>query len=769
MTTNLETAWHPTACILCSLNCGLLVQTGGHNGRELLRIKGDKAHPVSRGYVCEKAQRLNFYQNSEDRLTSPLRRKPDGTFEPISWDTAIREIADRFMAIKRQYGGDKILFYGGGGQGNHLGGTYATNTLTALGNRYRSNALAQEKTGEFWVNGKMIGAGIHGDFEHCEVALFIGKNPWQSHGFARARATLQEIIKDPQRSLIVIDPCRTETAEKADYHLAVKPGADAWCLAALVAILIQEQRIQREWVAQHTLGFEHIEPLFRTLDIARYAAICGVDEALLRTVARRIAEAESVAVFEDLGMQMNRHSTLSSWLQRLIWLLTGHYAKPGGMNAFTPLLSLGAVGKGESVKGAAPADPKGKVSPVAGAKIIIGLIPCNVIPEEILTDHPHRYRAMLIESGNPAHSLADSQKMREALRALDLVVVIDVAMTETAREAHYILPAASQFEKCEATYFNLEFPRNAFHLRHRLFEPLPGTLPEPEIHARLLAAMGVLRAREVWPLRLAAKFGRKVFAAAFFAAMAINKNIGRYAQSVLYRALGPTLPEGLQAAAVYWGVAHRYVRANRKAAARAGFGGSPFAAGEKLFDAILDSPSGVVFADNEYADSWLAVRRPEHRIKLDLTELRGELEMLNAAIPATDPEFPFILSAGERRTDTTNTIIRNPGWDAKNLIGKLRIHPRDAEQLGCEDGSRIRVRTKRGSAEAVVELSERMQPGHVSLPNGQGMDYQTADGRLIHKGVAPNELTDCAARDFLAGTPWHKSVPARLERVSAER
>ncbi len=137
----------------------------------------------------------------------------------------------------------------------------------------------------------MIGAGIHGDFEHCEVALFIGKNPWQSHGFARARATLQEIAKDPQRSLIVIDPCRTETAEKADYHLAVKPGTDAWCLAALVAILIQEQRIQREWVAQHTLGFEHIEPLFRTLDIARYAAICGVDEALLRTVARRIAEA----------------------------------------------------------------------------------------------------------------------------------------------------------------------------------------------------------------------------------------------------------------------------------------------------------------------------------------------------------------------------------------------------------------------------------------------------------------------------------------------
>ncbi len=91
-----------------------------------------------------------------------------------------------------------------------------------------------------------------------------------------------------------------------------------------------------------------------------------------------------MAVFEDLGMQMNRHSTLGSWLQRLIWLLTGHYAKPGGMNAFTPLLSLGSVGKGDSVKRSAHAQtvPKDKVSPVAGAKIIIGLIPCNVVPEE---------------------------------------------------------------------------------------------------------------------------------------------------------------------------------------------------------------------------------------------------------------------------------------------------------------------------------------------------------------------------------------------------
>ncbi|MFO4987044.1 molybdopterin-dependent oxidoreductase, partial [Salmonella enterica subsp. enterica serovar 1,4,[5],12:i:-] len=93
---------------------------------------------------------------------------------------------------------------------------------------------------------------------------------------------------------------------------------------------------------------------------------------------------------------------------------------------------------------------------------------------------------------NPAHSIADSGAVRAAFQSLDLLVVIDVAMTETARLAHYVLPAASQFEKAEATFFNLEFPRNTFHLRHPVMEPLPGTLPEPEIWARLMRELRVV-------------------------------------------------------------------------------------------------------------------------------------------------------------------------------------------------------------------------------------------------------------------------------------
>ncbi|MFL5831120.1 MAG: molybdopterin-dependent oxidoreductase, partial [Solirubrobacteraceae bacterium] len=217
--------WQPTACILCECNCGIEVQL---DGRHLARIRGDKAHPASQGYTCNKAMRLDHYQNGRHRLTTPLRRRADGEFEEIDWDTAIAEIAARFTAVRDEHGGETIFYYGGGGQGNHLGGAYSRAFLSAVGARYRSGALAQEKMGEGWVDAHLYGGHTRGDFEHAEVAVFVGKNPWQSQSFPRARVTLRELARDPDRALIVIDPVLTETAEMADIHLRVRPGTDAW-------------------------------------------------------------------------------------------------------------------------------------------------------------------------------------------------------------------------------------------------------------------------------------------------------------------------------------------------------------------------------------------------------------------------------------------------------------------------------------------------------------------------------------------------------------
>ena len=126
-----DSEWHPSACILCECNCGIEIRLGA-DGHTFERIRGDKAHPASQGYTCEKALRLNHYQNGGDRLLAPLRKRPDGSFEEIDWETAIREIADRFAAVRDAHGGESIFYYGGGGQGNHLGGGYSGATLRAL-------------------------------------------------------------------------------------------------------------------------------------------------------------------------------------------------------------------------------------------------------------------------------------------------------------------------------------------------------------------------------------------------------------------------------------------------------------------------------------------------------------------------------------------------------------------------------------------------------------------------------------------------------------
>jgi formate dehydrogenase len=746
--------WKKTACILCSINCGIEVQT---QGRHIVRVRGDRQHPLSQGYTCEKPARLDHYQNARDRISTPLRRRPDGSFEPIDWDTAIREVAAAFVRIRETHGGDKILYYGGGGQGNHLPGGFARATRAALGSVYASNALAQEKTGEFWVDGQLFGRpSCHTapDFEHAEVAVFVGKNPWQSHGFPRARAVLREIAKDPARALVVIDPRRTETAELADFHLQVRPGTDAFCLAALLAVLLEEKLLDADFVRDHTTGAGELFAALDEVPIASYCARAGIDEATLRAVARRIASASSVSILEDLGIQQAPHSTLSSYLEKLVYLLTGNFAKRGATNIHTQFGAL--IGRGT-------ADRR---TPVSGQRIITSLIPCNAIPDEILTDHPDRFRALLVESGNPAHSLADSQRMRQAIEALELVVVIDVAMTETAKLAHYVLPASSQLEKWEATFFTLEFPANSFHLRAPLFDALPGTLPEPEIHARLVRELGALTDADLAPLRAAAAEGRAAFAGAFFQALAASPKLASLVPVVLYETLGKVQLGDAAAAAAIWGLAHACARAYPESVRRAGFDGDPIAQGEALFEAILASRSGVLFSVDDYAETWSRVETADHKVRLAIPELLGELRALRDEDPARrDPAFPFVLAAGERRTSTANTIFRDPAWRKKDVHGALRICPEDAASLGIRDGGLARVTTKRGSAVATVEITDTLRPGHVTLPNGLGLAYPDERGDAHVRGVAPNDLTAGEDRDWIAGTPWHKHVAARVEAV----
>ena len=382
-------------------------------------------------------------------------------------------------------------------------------------------------------------------------------------------------------------------------------------------------------------------------------------------------------------------------------------------------------------------------TPVTGAEIITGLIPCNSIADEILTDHPDRFRAMIIESSNPVHSLAGSARFRQAMEALEFSVVFDVVMTETGRLADYVLPSSSQFEKPEAVFFNFEFPEQ------RVLPPQTGPRPAHRFDRRTRdphpSHRGARRCSTT-PTSLRCgrppRHGRAEFAAAFATTIGNKPELAKVGAALLYRTLGPTLPDGLAGAAALWFPMQMCAAAYPAAVERAGIRPGPTGLGDALFDAVLASDDGVVFTRHLYEESWDLIGLDDGKIHATIPVLIDELDALRTGPTSyTTPEFPYVLSAGERRSFSANTIIRNPQWRKKDTDGALAISTHDAERLGVADGDRIRLTTPTGTAEPIVMVDDAMQDGHISLPNGYGLTYPDERGEHHMVGVAPNELT----------------------------
>ena len=758
---------HATACILCSRNCGLLVET---TGDAITRIRGDKDHPISRGYICQKAARIDYYQNNTDRLDAPLRRTADGGFEKISWDQALAEIAARLVAVRERHGGRAFAFYGGGGQGNHLGGVYGAPLLNAMRSQYHYSALAQEKTGDFWVNGRLFGrqtCHVTEDVENADLVLFIGTNPWQAHGIPNARQTLRALSRSPQRRMIVIDPRVTKTARLADVHLRVKPGTDAFLLSAILGIFVRDDLIDREFIAAHVNDYDQLENVLRDIPIDAFIDRTGVPRDAVYALAREFAGARRACVRADLGIQQSLHSTLNSYLEKLLFLLTGNFGKCGGNNLHTFLLPL--IGH---------SDPPGANSDtwktvVTDIPAISKFFPPNALPQEIDTDHPKRVRALWVDSANPAMTGADTEAYRRAFGKLDLLVVVDVALSETAEHADYVLPASSQLEKWEATFFNLEFPTNYFHLREPLFEPRGDTLPEQEIYRRLLVAMRELPndfplLRQIARLHRAAPWTRAL-PAALAVTLKLRPGLAPYGAHILQQTLGAWLPDGANAAAPLWFAAHRYVARHGAAVRRAlgdvAHGAGDNAVAELLFERILADRSGTLLSEHRYEDTWALVRHPDRRICIAIPELLTELVKLRDESPEDTAHYPLVLVAGERRKFNANTIFRDPAWRGEDTDGALRLHPDDAARLGLADGAPARCVSARGGIEVKVSVCDSTQQGVVTLPHGYGLRYTDADGRRRSFGPRLNELTSSDHRDPIAGTPYHKYVPVRLEPI----
>lgn len=740
--------WHKTGCICCAQNCGLELEV--ENNR-IVKVKPDKDNPKSEGYVCRKGLKVAHYQHHADRLMQPLKREGGG-FREISWDQALDEIAARLRGIVDEHGPRSFAYMGGGGQACHFEAAFGVRLLRGLGSRYHYSALAQELTGMFWVHGRAFGRQYVlclPDEHETDVLISLGWNGWMSHQMAQARRHLKRISEDPDKLLVVIDPRKSETARRADIHLPIRPGTDALLLKAIIALIVQEGRQQSDYISEHVSGFAEVLPWFEQFDAREAIRVCELDYDQVKDLCE-ILTTRNWSIHSDLGILMNRHSTVTSYLMVILLAACGRLGIRGG-NVFPGhLMPLGSHSDER--------DERTWRTTATNFPAIMGTFPPNVMPEEIMADGPERLRAVLVSGANPLRSYADTTAYENAFEKLDLSITIDVAMTETAALSHYVLPAKSAYEKWDGSFFTWTYPGVYFQMRRPIVEPEGDLREESEIMTGLADRLGMVP-QIPESLYEAAKGNRMQYGMALMQYAQSEPKAMKVLPMVLAKTLGPVL--GSYNLAALWGLLQTAPGAFRKKAARAGFD-SGMGMGEQIFQAILDHPEGLWIGQSDPEDGFSEIKTSDKKINVLIPELADWLKSIDAAGEekdlASNPRYPLILTAGRHYDYNANTIMRDPQWNDGKERSTLLIHPSDAEKCGLSDGGMAKVISEAGEEEIVVEVTDDARPGQVVIPHGFGLVYQ---GKK--HGANVNRLTKNTHRDRLAATPYHRYVPCRVE------
>jgi anaerobic selenocysteine-containing dehydrogenase len=765
-----------TVCVLCSHNCGVRVDV---EGGSITEVRADESNPITTGYICNKAMSIPHYVRHAQRVEHPLRRTAGGRFERISWETAIREIAERLESIRRDHSPRAIGLVGIGGQGNHMDAPYGLGFLRALGSRRWFNAFAQEKTQHALLDQWMFDASpavfFHSDMKHSRFVLVLGTNPRISNRGHNATESFKRFVEEG-RTLVVADPRETETTRGATRHLRVRPGTDVYLLLAMAAVIVSEDLFDQTFVQEKTRDFEILRDSLAAVDVGEMARRSGLSPEDVVATARGFARTKPAAIFYDLGVEQAPFSTLNAYLIRLLLSLTGNVGCPGGNVFYETLLApVRDVSKKRE-----PERALASGIPAISALGNFGMFSPTLVPEEVLLDHPERLRAIIVEGANPYLSYSDTQRWREARKHLDLLVVIEPAMTETAEEADYVLPTPVGYEKWEMANFPKGYPEVFVQVRPPVVPPPGEALPEPEIYARLTEAMRLVGDAPARLDELALGALEAEGAMSFLSeAQTIAARTGdpKIAKERLlfwtYRTLGRRLPS--PALAAIWLQCHLNALLRSPDVLRA-LGDdwrtrSPFEVGTELFRRILDHPEGVEIARiSEETNLEDHVGFEDGRIRLAPDPILPEVARAIETAPATDHDYPLVLGAGLRTRWTANTIHRDPAWrKGRGPHCALHLSAQDARGLDVEAGEIVRLVTRRGTVTLPAEIDAKCLPGHVWIPNGFGVVYPgNAGASMEMQGANQNELTDTADRDPFTGIPHHRYVLCRVERVRRE-
>ena len=740
--------WHQTGCVLCAQNCGLEVLV--ENDR-IVKVKPDKANPRSLGYACRKGLNILYHQYPEDRLPHPLK-KVGGNFEPITWDQAMEEITGKMKSLVDRHGPRCLAYMGGSAQGGNMEAVFGLTLIRNLGSQYYYSSAGQEFSGSWWVFGRMLGKQYNlaiPDETRTQMLVGWGWNGMMSHQMPRARKVLTSFRKDPERLLVIIDPRKSETAAIADMHLPVRPGTDSLLAKAMIAVILEQGWEATDYIRQHVHGWEKIRPWFEGFDTRKAIDVCRLDYGQVQDLCR-LMTTRRWCLHPDLGIYMGRRSTLNSYLLNILGAVCGIFGVRGGNIIPGMVMPMGFH--------ADERDPKTwrtvvtQMPPAAA-----GSFPPAAMPEEILTDHPDRLRAVLVSACNPLRAYPDTTAYEKAFAKLNLLVVNDMVMSETARLAHYVLPCRTYYEAWDTTFFPWTYPEVYFQMRRPVVNPPEQCLEAAQIFTLMADKLGMVPdiPDEV---QQAAEGNRLTFGLKLMDWAGKSPQALSSMPFVLAKTLGRVWDSAARAA--MWGLLMTAPNTFRKNAARAGFAAG-MDQGDRIFQALLDTPQGMWVGMADTDNPMAGIKTDSGKIEVYIPELEDEVNALTAESEAEalkmPEQFPLILNAGRHMDFNANTLMRNPAWNHGKRACTVALNPADAQNLGLKNGDQVRVTTQAGSDQGELQVSQQVRQGMVLIPHGFGLIY---DGDVY--GINVNRLTKNTHRDPL-GTPLHRFVPCRVE------
>jgi anaerobic selenocysteine-containing dehydrogenase len=727
-------------CPLCEATCGLelTVADGAVRG-----IRGDRDDVFSRGFICPKGTTLGQLHDDPDRLRAPLVRR-GGELRPASWQEAFAEVAGRLPPIRQRHGRDAVAVYLGNPTVHNLSGVlYSRVLLRALGTRNLFTASTVDQRPKEISSALMFGTMVSHpvpDLDRTSYLLLLGANPLASNG---SLATAPDWpgrlrrIRERGGTVVVVDPKRTRTAERASEHVAVRPGSDAQLLMAMVQVLFAERLVTLGGVEGFVAGVDVVEGLARDFTPEAVAPLCGVEAATIRRLARELAAAESAAVYGRTGTCTQEFGTLASWLVDVLNVLTGNLDRPGGAMFCKPAAggpnTLGAPRHGRETR-------IGRWrSRVGGLPESFGELPVACLAEEIETPGEGQVRALVTVAGNPALSAPNSGRLQRALASLELLVCVDFYVNETTRHADVVLPPPSPLER---GHYDLAFYlfslRNVANYSPAVFPLEPGRPDEWQILAKLaLAAQGL--GADADPA-LADDAAIRVLVERAVADPHSPFH-GRGTDEVLAELAPRTGPERMLDLML-----------------RAG----PY---RLTLDTLLEHPHGVDLGPLEPRLPEV-LRTPSGMVELAPQPLVADVERLRASLGrARDREQGAFVLIGRRHLRSNNSWMHNIGTLAKGK-GRctLQVNPADAARIGLEDGAGARVSSRTGTLVAAVELTDAIAPGVVSLPHGWGHDLPGVAMAVAraHAGVNSNLLADDGSYDELSGNAVLNGIPVQV-------